>query len=139
MRVQWGCAAPYDVTDDKPYTGGDPARMAVLGVLDDLCDRRGIRHPLGDLDPQVRVEIVESLAEIVRAAFDMADQGNQAEVKAEHDARFIAGLAADIHPHSLDGKAVYPGTPEADQQQVRRAMALLAESRRQVAAERGSA
>ena len=169
--VKRGCEHPYDATDDQAYEGGDPARMATLGILKNLCGRSGIKHALHGIDDDVRAEIVDSLTEIVRAAFDLAGEGEEAEVagstpssgnvfrdlgfenpeaelaaadariaahQVESEARFIAGLAADILPHSVDGKAVYPGTPEADRAQVRRAMALLAESRRQVSSNRNS-
>ena len=54
-----------------PYHGQPPkdwAERAALGVLYDLSDRGGIKHELDAVDDGVRVEIVEALAAIIRAA-----------------------------------------------------------------------
>jgi hypothetical protein len=56
-----------------PYNGRQPvdtAEWAALGVLHDLCDRRGIKHELHDTDDDIKEEIVTSLAAIIRSAFD---------------------------------------------------------------------
>ena len=70
-QIEWGCARPYDRDDedDAPYTGRDPARRAVLGILSSMLDRRGIKHALHEIDQDVREEIVETFAEIVRTAY----------------------------------------------------------------------
>lgn len=56
-----------------PYHGKPPkdwAEVAALGVLADLCDRRGIKQELRPIrgDEDLSIEIVESLAEIIRTA-----------------------------------------------------------------------
>lgn len=54
-----------------PYHGKLPkdwAERAALGVLYDLCDRRGIKHELREVDGDARKDIVESLSRIIRAA-----------------------------------------------------------------------
>jgi hypothetical protein len=44
----------------------DWAHSAARGIIANLEDRRGIKHGFENLDEAVRVEIVESLAEIIR-------------------------------------------------------------------------
>lgn len=61
-----------------PYHGKPPvdwAERAALGILYDLSDRRGIKHGLADVDREVRVEIVETLAATIRAAAPSGDGG----------------------------------------------------------------
>lgn len=61
-----------------PYHGRsaeDTAERAALGVLADLCDRKGIKHQLDDIDDDIRDEIVESLAAIIRTAYAEARDG----------------------------------------------------------------
>ena len=57
--------------EEYPYHGQKPkdwAERAALGILWDLSDRRGIKHELDEVDQDVRVEIVQKMAEIIRAA-----------------------------------------------------------------------
>ena len=57
--------------EEYPYHEKAPvdwAERAVLGILANLGDRRGIKHELHEVDEDVRVEIVESLAAILREA-----------------------------------------------------------------------
>jgi hypothetical protein len=54
-----------------PYHGKPPkdwAEVAALGILRDLSDRRGIKHELGNVDGDIKAEIVEKMAAIIRAA-----------------------------------------------------------------------
>lgn len=51
----------------KPPT--DDAERAALGVLANLCDRRGIKHELNNTDDDIKDEIVTTLAAIIRKAF----------------------------------------------------------------------
>lgn len=44
----------------------DWAHAAARGVLADLLDRKGIKHGFTDVEEDTRVEIVQSLAEIIR-------------------------------------------------------------------------
>lgn len=64
-----GVRFPYDA--DAPRRQGlviDWAHAAALGVLADLLDRRGVKWELEKVDPETRVEIVRSLAAIIRLA-----------------------------------------------------------------------
>lgn len=54
---------PYD---DRAPT--DAAHLAALGVLTDLCGRGGIRQALDDIDADIKTELVDSLAAIIRCA-----------------------------------------------------------------------
>jgi len=56
-----------------PYDGGevaeppdDWAHVAARGVMANLLDRKGIKSELSLIDQDVRAEIVQSLAEIIR-------------------------------------------------------------------------
>ena len=71
---------------------------------------------------------------ISREAFELLR-----EAYSETEVWKIAQLAVKMAPYTIEGRAIYPGTPEADREQVRRARALLAEARRQVAANPGAA
>jgi hypothetical protein len=63
FAIEIGLKHPYN--ERKPV---DNAEIAVLGILANLCDRRGIKNALGDVDFDVREEIVTSLAAIIRKA-----------------------------------------------------------------------
>lgn len=75
-RLEHGARFPYDAPDswNEAYpsepapVASDWAQSAARGVLADLLDRRGIKQLLEDLDEDVRVEMVTSLAEIIRTA-----------------------------------------------------------------------
>jgi hypothetical protein len=54
-----------DVTFDPPE---DWAHYAARGVIADLCDRRGIKHGFNGVDEDVRLEIVQTLREIIATA-----------------------------------------------------------------------
>lgn len=76
ITLRRGSEFPYDAPDAWWHTEGvavpppatDWAHAAARGVLADLTDRRGIKHGFEGIDELVRVEIVESLAAIIRAA-----------------------------------------------------------------------
>jgi hypothetical protein len=57
---------------EYPYDGHRPeqdwAHKAARGVLYDLSDRGGIKHVLRDVEYDVRIDIVDSLAAIIREA-----------------------------------------------------------------------
>ncbi len=66
---------PYDANDawwrgrgDNPPPAKDWAHRAARGVVEDLRDRRAVKHSLAEIDEDTRVELVESLAEIIRQA-----------------------------------------------------------------------
>ena len=68
-----GTNYPYDAPDDWTFDDGplpasDWAHVAARGVIADLCDRGGIKHGFNNIDEEIRVEIVSSLASIIRAA-----------------------------------------------------------------------
>jgi hypothetical protein len=48
--------------------GGDKAHVAALGVLANLCDRRGIKWELRAIDDDIKREIVDTMAAIIREA-----------------------------------------------------------------------
>ena len=75
IRVEQGMDNPYDAPDnwrllneDPPPLHKDWAHAAARGVMADLNDRRGIKDTLLTVDESVRVELVESLADIIRHA-----------------------------------------------------------------------
>lgn len=66
FTLKLGIRSPYDDnggghTDAWHY-------QAARGVIADLMDRRSVKWTLSDIDPDVRVEIVQSIAEIILAA-----------------------------------------------------------------------
>lgn len=65
--INRGVACPYDRRDDVPLT---PARKAVLGIFADLTGRSGVDNELSIIDDDIRVEMADSLAGIVNAAYE---------------------------------------------------------------------
>ena len=70
-----GAKFPYDAPDawwdstgDNPPAAEDWAHAAARGVISDLTGRSGIKHGFANIDEDIRVEIVASLAEIIRVA-----------------------------------------------------------------------
>lgn len=66
---------PYDAPDSwwhsnkmPPPAAKDWAHAAARGILADLGDRRGIKQELEELDEDIRVEIAEAIAGIIRYA-----------------------------------------------------------------------
>jgi hypothetical protein len=81
ISLDHGTRWPFDSPED--WDGSTPlpepidwARRAALGVLANLGDRRGIKHELQEIDHDIRVEVVETLAEIIR----LAHGGNSADM-----------------------------------------------------------
>lgn len=71
FRLEHGAKYPYDLDegeDAQPEPATDWAHAAARGVLADLLDRRGIKWELEKVDQDVRVELTQSLAEIIRLA-----------------------------------------------------------------------
>ena len=75
IRISHGNKYPYDAPDrwwdgdgENPPPPRDWSHTAARGVLADLQDRRGIKWGFEDIDSEVRVEIVDSLAAIIREA-----------------------------------------------------------------------
>ncbi len=70
-RLEHGAKYPYDFDDCSnapPTPATDWAHAAARGVLADLLDRRGIKWELQKVDQDVRVELTQSLSEIIRLA-----------------------------------------------------------------------
>jgi len=53
--------------DGNPAT--DDAHLAALAVLTDLSDRRGVGSELENIDDDIKAQLVEDLADIIRAVF----------------------------------------------------------------------
>lgn len=83
-RIQHGNEFPYDAPDDwwnaeeviTPSPPTDWAHSAARGILADLEDRRGIKNELHNIDEQVRVDIVQSIAAIIRVASEAGSVPN---------------------------------------------------------------
>ena len=79
--LERGAKYPFDGGEDfwkegkNPPEAKDWAHTAARGVLADLSDRRGIKSELCKIDHEVRAELTESLAEIIRLANNNALQG----------------------------------------------------------------
>lgn len=69
--LKLGNKYPYDAIgeSDVAMNPNDPAFRAARGVLADLGDRRGLSGELDDIDYELRGQIVESLAAIIREAY----------------------------------------------------------------------
>ena len=70
-RLEHGAQYPYDGTFEEnspPTPATDWAHAAARGVLADLSDRRGIKWELDKVEHDVRVELVNSVAAIIRLA-----------------------------------------------------------------------
>jgi hypothetical protein len=59
--IEQGCKYPYDGREPV-----DAAHRTALGVLHDLCDRKGIKSELFSVDDEVKADIVDALATIIR-------------------------------------------------------------------------
>lgn len=75
QRIEHGAEFPFDapdsfweVADSQPPPAKDDAYRAARGVLADLQDRGGIKYGFEGIDEETRIEIVESLASIIRQA-----------------------------------------------------------------------
>lgn len=99
----------YKMGNEYPYDGksdGDWATRAVRGILCDLTDRRGIKQGFYDIDQDVRVEIVSSLADIIRLALT---RKNYTTMKAELNLR-LAQSAYNAYGDFRNWKA-HDGSP----------------------------
>ncbi|RUW04069.1 hypothetical protein [Mesorhizobium sp. M1A.F.Ca.IN.020.04.1.1] len=75
IRLEQGDEFPYDATDQwwrsrakQPPKARDWAHRAARAIIADLKDRRDIKRGFEQIDQDVRMEIVDSLAAIIRAA-----------------------------------------------------------------------
>ncbi len=78
-RLNSGALFPYDAPDAwwssdaaDPPAAVDWAHAAARGILADLNDRHTIKHGFRDIDEEVRVEMVATLAAIIRKAHETA-------------------------------------------------------------------
>lgn len=64
----------FNLGQKSPYDAGRPcedwAHAAARGVISDLKDRRGIKNGFNDVDDDIKSEIVDSMAEIIRIAYE---------------------------------------------------------------------
>jgi hypothetical protein len=67
-HLQHGASSPFDGDIDNPTPAVDWAHAAARGVLANLLGRRGVGDELEQLDQELRDEIVEEVAEIIRVA-----------------------------------------------------------------------
>jgi len=75
-KIEIGSAFPYDAPDAWWWVAtprpalppSDWAHAAARGVMEELQGRVGIKHIFEDVEEDVRVDIVESIAAIIRAA-----------------------------------------------------------------------
>jgi hypothetical protein len=102
-QLEHGAKFPYD--GDGPAI--DWAHAAARGVLADLCDRRGVKHELREVDDDVRVELVASVAAIIRAAAPPAPSA-EPQGKAVQQWRLRGAILwSDDHPVSNSGPLEY--------------------------------
>lgn len=81
--LKHGAEYPYDAPDSwwnqdgetrEPPPPVDWAHRAARGILASMTDRCGIKHGFDDIDEDVRAEIVQAVAEVIRAAARGAEQ-----------------------------------------------------------------
>ncbi len=75
QRIKHGNDLHFDASDEwwegdpkNPPVPTDAAHAAARGVISDLQDRRSIKRGFDDIGEEIRKEIVESLAAIIREA-----------------------------------------------------------------------
>lgn len=73
--LEHGAKFPFDGLDEwraaidiDPPPATDWAHAAARGVIANLTDREGLDDALYDFDEDIRAEIVQSIADIIRAA-----------------------------------------------------------------------
>lgn len=72
-RIKSGREYPYDAPDGWVHGKQAPpeidsAHAAARGILADLSDRSGIKNVLYEIDEETRIDIINSIAEIIRQA-----------------------------------------------------------------------
>lgn len=58
----------FDQEDKRPRKSKDWAHKAARGILWDLSDRGGIKHGFSGVDEEIRIEIIDKMADIIREA-----------------------------------------------------------------------
>jgi hypothetical protein len=97
-KIYVGNQYPYDAPDGwredddaVPPPPKDWAHSAARGIIADLCDRRGTKQEFRGISEEVRADIVESLAAIIRVSYEERDtpdverKGNRRPVGMDHD------------------------------------------------------
>ncbi|MBC9968848.1 hypothetical protein [Ralstonia insidiosa] len=74
-KLERGAKFPYDAPDswwrddgESPPAATDWAHAAARGILADLKGRSGVDDALQNVDEETRMEIVQSIADIIRTA-----------------------------------------------------------------------
>jgi hypothetical protein len=77
QSVQHGKLFPFDACDawwaaysNTPPPSRDWMHLAIRGILADLKDRRGIKQAFVGIDENTRIEIVNSLIEIIEEVLE---------------------------------------------------------------------
>lgn len=75
IRLEHGNEFPFDASDEwwsgdakEPPPARDWPHCAARGIIADLKDRRDIKRGFEEIDEDVRREIVDALADIIRTA-----------------------------------------------------------------------
>lgn len=86
-KLEHGAQYPYDRPDNgtEPRAEEDWAHRAARGILADLTDRRGVGQELKVCDGEIRMDIIDKAAWIIRAASE-EDTKNYFEAIAEANA-----------------------------------------------------
>lgn len=77
IALDGGKGTPYDAPDawdddndrPPPPPAKDWAHAAARGIISDLLDRRDIKFAFHGIDEDIRIEIVEAMAAIIRLAY----------------------------------------------------------------------
>lgn len=64
--LELGEKYPYD----GPGKSKNWAHLAARGILADLQDRRGIKHEFNEVDEDIRKEIIQTMASIIKKAYE---------------------------------------------------------------------
>lgn len=79
QTIKHGNRYPFDASDewwegdgDKPPKPASKYHAVARAVIADLQDRRGIKHELDNIDEETRVEIIDTLANIIRVRVEDA-------------------------------------------------------------------
>lgn len=101
-RLELGNKFPFDASDEWQSEMGPPpppldwAHSAARGVIADLTDRLGIKNGFNGIDEDVRVEIIESLAEIIRQAEEHRSETGMNSEKKQPEKEWIECIGKTI-------------------------------------------
>ena len=65
----------YEIAIKYPYDGLDThecskERLIALAILSDLLDRKGIKNAFYDIDRDIKAEIIESMASLIKVGIE---------------------------------------------------------------------